>query len=576
MQMKIPSFRIQNQKSISLAACENVPRLMVVAGPNGCGKTTLLNALRHQAGNGQVLYVGPHRNTRRQQVQWQYLLSAPITMWDLLSRDDVPGYSGINLVQGTRDAWGFDDSGNYLKHGLCQIEVDRQEAISVRYDHDKEIQKDSLPDPWNPLRDLTNNLLPHLSFYKIDPSNRTQVKCLWRVHGKENLVDLDDLSSGEKSVIQMFYPLIEQKIKTILSEIRRDKAPSQHKDTCLLIDEPELHLHPNLQVKVYDYLRLLASEEDMQIIIATHSPTIVEYATFDELFLLRPMELINAGENQLVRVATDEERLHFLRDVFGTTSNYTAMQRVVVVEGQNESSSTVPDRKLYRALNPHFDHLTVISGGGKSECIKLVDSLNESLQQLSPHLKAVALLDRDLASGTESENTHILPVSMIENFLLDPNVIWDTLQSVIEKTGWSSVEDVATALDKVLDDYEPYEIERRTLASLGIAIYRPKSPLSDINKNVSEFTTQTLQRFSRDNISLLFNESTNIVLHLKQENKRRELFHGKDLIDQLFKISLHKTGMSKSIFLFEAARHARRRKSVTQFFEQFIKELEKV
>lgn len=137
--MRIPKFRVEAQKSVALAACESVPPLMVVAGPNGCGKTTFLNALRHQPGTGEILYVGPHRNARRQQVQLQYLQSSPIVMWDLLTRDDVPGYTGINVVQGTRDPWSSDDSGNYLKHGLCQIEVERQEAISARYDHDKEI-----------------------------------------------------------------------------------------------------------------------------------------------------------------------------------------------------------------------------------------------------------------------------------------------------------------------------------------------------------------------------------------------------------------------------------------------------
>jgi len=66
------------------------------------------------------------------------------------------------------------------------------------------------------------------------------------------------------------------------------------------------------------------------------------------------------------------------------------------------------------------------------------------------------------------------------------------------------------------------------------------------------------------------------VARLKEDRKRRELFHGKDLINDLFKLYLHKTGMPKGVFLFETARHARRRKSVTQFFDQFIETLERV
>jgi len=109
-------------------------------------------------------------------------------------------------MTGARDAWSFDDTANYLKHGLCQIEVDRKDAIATRYDRDREIAKDALPDPWAPLKELTANLLPHLSFDRIDAADRYQVRVLWRVHAIDTIVDLDDLSSGEKSIIQIFYP----------------------------------------------------------------------------------------------------------------------------------------------------------------------------------------------------------------------------------------------------------------------------------------------------------------------------------------------------------------------------------
>ena len=99
---------------------------------------------------------------------------------------------------------------------------------------------------------------------------------------------------------------------------------------------------------MFDYFRVLSSDERTQFIIATHSPTIVEYASFEELFLLRPVELVAAGDNQLIQVASDEERLKFLRDVFGTTANITAMQPVVIVEGVGaQGTRTVSDRKLY-------------------------------------------------------------------------------------------------------------------------------------------------------------------------------------------------------------------------------------
>ncbi len=217
--MRIPTFEVRDQRSIRFAKCEQAPPLMIIAGPNGCGKSTLLNAVRATSGYQNIMYVGPHRAMRRQQVQQRHLLTSPISFEALLAGQNVPNYEGIRLLDGARDPWGYDDSGSYLKHALCQIETDRQQAIATRFDKDGQIERGSLTDPWEPLKTLTHNLLPHLRFAKIDTTNRNQVQCLWNVHGSERLVDIDDLSSGEKSIIQMFYPMVERETKHLLAMI---------------------------------------------------------------------------------------------------------------------------------------------------------------------------------------------------------------------------------------------------------------------------------------------------------------------------------------------------------------------
>lgn len=350
-----------SQRSVRFAKCDNVPPLMLIAGPNGCGKSTLLNAIRSSSGWENIVYLGPHRAMRRQNVQERHLLASPFVFEELLARQDSPQFEGIALITGARDAWSHDDSANYLKHTLCQIDIDLQRAIAQRYFRDGEIQRGSLPDPWRPLRELTANLLPHLRFAGIDSSNRQQIRCLWKVHGAAESVDLDDLSSGEKSIIQMFFPMVEPAIRTLLTEVTALPGEKDRPEHCVLIDEPELHLHPNLQLKVLDYFRVLASGTHTQVVLATHSPTMVESADFDELFILRPVELVPDGENQLIPVATDEERLRVLRDLFGGASNLTSMQPIIVVEGvrEGETRRVVADRKLYRALHPGFDHVTI-------------------------------------------------------------------------------------------------------------------------------------------------------------------------------------------------------------------------
>ncbi|WP_162917477.1 ATP-dependent nuclease [Dongia deserti] len=553
-----------------------MPKLMVIAGPNGSGKSTLLHAIRSQNGYSHIMYVGPHRAMRRQQVQQRHLLAPSISFETLLSAQSIPGFEGIRIFDAARDPWSYDDSANYLKHALCQVEVDRQQAITAKVDREGGIESGTLVDCWKPLRELTQNLLPHMSFLRIDATNRDKVKVLWSVHGLESPVDLDDLSSGEKSIVQMFYPLIEREVKALVKEVESGPQAVERPELCVLIDEPELHLHPNLQLKVLDYLRVLTSKGHTQVILATHSPTMVEYASFEELFLLRPIELVEPQQNQLVQVATDEERLQFLRDVFGTTSNLTALQPVVIVEGvaEDHASKVLPDRKLYRALHRGFDHVTLIPGGGKGECKALLRVLGNALKDFSSQLRAVALLDRDTDVKPDDQQIELLPVSMIENFLLDPNAIWEAIQSVLEKTAFRTVDDVSNALDQGIADLEEAEVGRRTALNVGSSHFHPPSEAAKIETEAKAYVMEVTNRYAAAAITAAQAAAKQKVLDLRNANRRREEFHGKAVLQEFYKKHLHQSGIPKVVFTFEAARHARRRRAVVSFFDTFFAKLE--
>jgi hypothetical protein len=341
---------------------------------------------------------------------------------------------------------------------------------------------------------------------------------------------------------------------------------------CVLIDEPELHLHPNLQVKVFDYLRLLTTGGRIQVIIATHSPTIVEYATFEELFLLRPVETVVEGDNQLLQVASDEQRLQFLREVFGTTSNLTALQPVIVVEGidQTDTSRTVSDRKLYRALHPGFDRVTLIAGGGKADCIRLCAILEKALGQITQKVRAVALLDRDLATDEPSQGVVYLPVSMIENLLVDPTVIWETIQSVVEKTDFKTIDDVSKALDAVLNSMMKDEVDRRVVRAVGRQVYQPSAPIAELPETAQAFIEKLQAATAPEKINDLLAAAEKQVQELQSAAQRREYFDGKEILNRFAKNYLHKSGMAKGIFRYEAARHARERQHVLQFFDSLF------
>ena len=574
--MRIPQFSVRNRRSIRLAAWEPVPRIMLITGPNGCGKSTLLDALRQAPGpNGSILYVGPHRTSGRQQVQMRYLAGAKLLMRDLQSRPNLPGYDGINVHSTSRSAWDFDDTNSYLKYALCQIELDRQAALAERFDKYGRIEEGSMPDVWKPLREMSENLLPHLHFERIDVSDRNHVKCVWNVHAKDVQVDIDDLSSGEKAIVQLFFPLIEHRIQALIDQSKGAEGDRGNAQTteqvCVLMDEPELHLHPNLQGKVLDYLRGLVVREDVQFVLATHSPTIVEQGSSDELFLLRPSELVSVDENQLTRIASDDEKLDLMRDIFGSMSNLTAMRTVLVVEGRKAASSsrTATDERVLNFLSDRFAQVTILAGGNKTQCKQLAQGLAEVLaRDLSSAVGAYALVDRDLETGPDEDGRiKYLPVSMIENLLVDPEVIWKALVLVLHKTAFKARADVEAALAVILDDFRQDEIDRRVKAGIGYFSFRAQDPIASIREQAAEHMQSVADATSEERMGELRQQSERDVASLAERNLRRENFSGKKILETFYRRHMHNTGMSREIFVYECARAARERKVVKRFVE---------
>jgi hypothetical protein len=309
-------------------------------------------------------------------------------------------------------------------------------------------------------------------------------------------------------------------------------------------------LHPNIQLKVLDYLRVITSKQPLQVVVATHSPTIVEAATLEELFLLRPVELVANDENQLNRVADDEERLLALRALFGSTHNITSMLPVVVVESvTNEQGRAVPDRQLYRALHYGIDRVTMIAGGGKRECVSLRRALGPALSQFSALLRVVALLDKDWAALTE-DGVELLPVSMIENFFLDPDVIYEAIESVRDRTPLVTVDDVAAALDSILTNARDAEIGRKVATILGPSFFHPPSALADIPARVNAFLTSVNEKYAAASLAAATAETTAAADSIVADKRRREEYDRKRILASFFGQHLHKTTLSRPVFAF--------------------------
>lgn len=103
-----------------------------------------------------------------------------------------------------------------------------------------------------------NEFFDTVKFRGVDNTNPDEIKIIFEKHGKE--IPVDSLSTGEKQIVFRGAHLLKN-INSMSGGI-------------VLVDEPELSMHPKWQQKVLQYYRSLFNKngsQDAQMIIATHS-----------------------------------------------------------------------------------------------------------------------------------------------------------------------------------------------------------------------------------------------------------------------------------------------------------------
>lgn len=547
--MVLSSFKVENQKSIRLAEAAQVPAVMVIAGPNGVGKSTLLYAIKNGAGQAssttRILYQGPHRVLRRTQVQRRWLGGSPKWLLDLLGSADVSGYEGLQLPNASRTPDNVDEAGSTIKHTLGKIENRRQAILAAIVDRKKtageQFDLTSLPDIYEPIRTLTRYLLPHLKFSRVDFGNEDNIRCLWTrkdAAGSMEL-DIDDLSSGEKSIVILFLPLLEDQIRDRLQLLENMAVPGQaaterNEERVMLIDEPEQHLHPDLQAKILSYIRDLSKASKVQFIITTHSPTIMDQAFDEELFVLSPPS-DNSAENQLRRIATNAERLGALKQLAGSAYFLTTGRVIVCIEGESGSETIGPtDLSLLEIMYPRATAFTLVPTRGKGNVINTVTRLRDHVPEGTFRIRVRGLVDADQSDGSV-DGVETLPVCMIENLLLEPEVLYGYCVS-IGVSAFANVAAVATELQNILVGMRSDEIALRVARRLKPQMVRLTGATVDDVRQAHREEVAALQKILPDDAALqaIIDEVTERIDSILANGTAVDVFRGKGALKEFY------------------------------------------
>ncbi len=124
---------------------------------------------------------------------------------------------------------------------------------------------------------------------------------------------------------------------TILGDLKQRKELDKATYIALLIEEPEAHLHPQLQNIFFNYINKLEKELGFQIFITSHSPTITAKANLDSIVVLQNHQnKIHSLSVKDSGLSSDNRKyLHKFLDV--TKSQLFFAEGTILVEGISEA-----------------------------------------------------------------------------------------------------------------------------------------------------------------------------------------------------------------------------------------------
>jgi predicted ATP-dependent endonuclease of OLD family len=127
-------------------------------------------------------------------------------------------------------------------------------------------------------------------------------------------------------------------LATVLAELE-DLTSSEVFLKILLVEEPEAHLHPQLQTKLLRYLEEKAENSDIQVIVTSHSPLIAASVDLDSIKVLtRPDIAENPLASSIADCGLSPENKFFLeRWLDVTKSTLLFAKGMVLVEGIAEA-----------------------------------------------------------------------------------------------------------------------------------------------------------------------------------------------------------------------------------------------
>lgn len=532
--MKIREVKLSKFKRFTDLTITGIPqtaKLVILVGPNGCGKTSVFEALNHwykwrgfgTVGNKDYYFKESDKETEDNGNWFSHQVQISTYDTDLSNKNNIhgslyfrtahrnePDFTTSNLSrQGNpKDQIKFDT----LMNTDMSVSENYQRLVSstlsgvFNSENDSKSVKDLREELTGKVKKSLNNVFDDLQLASIgDPLANGS---FYFTKGRSENFHYKNLSAGEKSAFDLILDLV---IKAAYFE-----------NTVYCIDEPEVHMHTALQAKLLSEMYDLISDNS-QLWLSTHSIGMLKAAK--ELEELHPNTVcflnftdMDFDASVIIRPSKIDATIwnKFLELAFGDFAKLIAPQRVVFCEGTEKGRKYKNfDAQIYnRIFSSKYPDTSFVSIGS---CSELEDENNVSMKIISQVLRnsiIIKFVDRDDKSDEEivelkAKGIKVLMKRHIECYLLDDEIIKRLCNSVRKE---DKIEECLNSKVKILE-----ESIKRGNPSDDI-----KSASGDIYvslKRILELTQcgNTKEAFFRDTIAPLITEETQIYKDLESE-----------------------------------------------------------
>lgn len=349
--MKIREVTIEGIGGINNITLNLDPELNIICGPNGIGKSTILEAISFVFNRFSNNKIKKNIVSETGRVtlsifngEEKFSLTSLVKSSEPKDNEYSP-HKGIDPKKMIK----FDTKRHFEYQKLATLNAD-----SVRSEHDINAQIMNgviITDikEWLAKRHLfskvddgySKNTLKNVELAKKSISSLNENYFFSRVNPKtydifvktpNGEIWYEYLSSGFKSCISLLIGLIKE------IEIRFSEEDDLAVDFngLILIDELELHLHPEWQSRITEVLTMTFPKA--QFIVSTHSPHVVQ----------------NAKPNQIITLERSDDGHTQVRESLGVTTGYTGWTIDEVLRDVMGMESTL-SRKLQQKLNEFYD-----------------------------------------------------------------------------------------------------------------------------------------------------------------------------------------------------------------------------